>query len=150
MLVFIDTEFTDLREPYLISAGFAAADGRELYFEMSGVSPVVCCPFVQVTVLPLLEGPTLTPMQAAERVSEFLGQYREPVTLFCDAPRYDIELLPPFLPANLHWSLAVPSFESEADEQAYQQALEEAFAGGLRRHHALDDARAARRAWLRR
>jgi len=39
-------------------------------------------------------------------------------------------------------------FDAEADELAYQEAYEKAFAGGLRRHHALDDARAACRAWL--
>lgn len=149
MLVFIDTEFTDLREPYLVSAGFAAADGRELYFEISGVSPAVCSPFVREAVLPLLEGPALAPMQAAEQVSQFFGQYREQVTLFCDAPRYDLELLTPFLPGNLRWSFAVPSFESEAEEAAYNEALRQSFVDGLRRHHALDDARAARHAWLR-
>jgi hypothetical protein len=148
MLVFIDTEFTSLDEPYLISAGLVAADGRELYFEMTGVSPNVCSAFVRQTVLPLLDGPALTPIQAAERISVFLAPCGTSVTLFCDAPRYDVELIRPFLPANLEWKVAVPSFDTDTEERAYQGAYEAAFASGLRRHHALDDARAARRAWL--
>lgn len=149
MLIFVDTEFTSLAEPYLISAGLVAEDGRELYFELTGVSPAVCAPsFVQEVVVPLLDGPLLTPSQAADQVAEFLAPY-ESVTLFCDAPRYDVELLRPFLPGRLAWSFAVPSFETEADELAYQEAHNQAFVDGLRRHHALDDARAIRAAWLR-
>ena len=148
MLVFIDTEFSDLQEPYLISVGLVAADGRELYFEMEGVSPAICCPFVQETVIPLLEGPALTPIQAAERLSSFLTQCGGPVIFFTDAPRYDVELLTQFLPGNLVWTVAVPSFDTDADEIAYQSAYANAFACGLRRHHALDDARAACVAWL--
>lgn len=147
MLIFVDTEFTSLDEPYLISVGLAAEDGRELYFELASVSPAVCAPFVQETVLPLLDGPELTPGQAAERVAAFLSPYGGQVTFFSDAPRYDVELLRPFLPGGLGWSVAVPSFETEEAEQAYQEAYAQAFANGLRRHHALDDARAMRRAF---
>ena len=34
MLVFLDTEFTDLLQPQLLSLGLAALDGRELYAEL--------------------------------------------------------------------------------------------------------------------
>lgn len=146
MLIFVGTEFTSLDEPYLISVGLVTEDGRELYFELAGVSPAVCAPFVQNTVLPLLDGPVLTPAQAAKAVAEFLSPYRE-VRFFSDAPRYDVELLRPFLPGGLVISVAVPSFETEADEQAYEEAYSQAFAKGLRRHHALDDARAMRTAF---
>lgn len=147
MLIFIDTEFTDLREPYLVSAAMVAADGKELYCEIAGVSPEVCCTFTRETVLPLLDGPVLTPSQAAEQIAAFLVPY-DAVTFFTDAPRYDVELLRPFLPSSLEWSYAVPSFDNEAEEAVYQRAHDEAFASGLRRHHALDDARAACRAWI--
>jgi hypothetical protein len=147
MLIFVDTEFTSLKEPYLISAGLVTESGREMYFELAGVSPAVCAPFVLQAVLPLLDGRVLTPSQAARVVNDFLAPYRE-VQFFCDAPRYDIELMRPFLPGGLVWSVAVPSFETEADEQAYEAAYTQAFADGLRRHHALDDARAMRHAWL--
>lgn len=34
MIVFLDTEFTDLLQPQLLSLGLAALDGRELYAEL--------------------------------------------------------------------------------------------------------------------
>jgi hypothetical protein len=146
MLIFADTEFTSLAEPYLILAGLVTESGREMYFELAGVSPAVCAPFVRETVLPLLDGPVLTPSQVAERVAAFLAPYGSQVTFFSDAPRYDIELLRPFLPGGLTWAVTVLSFETEADELAYEEAYAKAFVAGLRRHHALGDARAMRRA----
>jgi hypothetical protein len=147
MLVFLDTEFTDLKEPYLISAALIAADGRELYFELDGVNPVTCSSFVIKNVLPLLQGPTLSPFEAATQVEHFFRGVTDTITLFCDAPRYDIELLKPFLPAKLRWQIGVPSFTTEEQEDRYHLLYETAFNGKLKRHHALDDARALRDAW---
>lgn len=146
MLVFLDTEFTDLAEPYLISFGMVV-DGRELYVELAGVSAPVCSAFVQESVLPLLDGPGLRPIEAARRIAEFLAPCGGHVVFFCDAPRYDIELLRPFLPERLQWSYAVPSFDDLEEERAFEAAQERAFVAGLRRHHALDDARAMSLAW---
>lgn len=146
MLIFVDTEFTSLEEPYLISAGLVAADGQELYIEFAGVSQMLCSLFVQETVWPLLDGHGIQPAQAARLIATFLAPFPT-ATLFSDAPRYDIELLRPFLPPN-GWSIAVPSFENEDEEATYTSAYERAFADGLRRHHALDDARAMHQAWL--
>lgn len=148
MLIFIDTEFTDLKEPYLIAAALVAEDGRQLYFELAGITGAVCSPFVRETVLPLLSGPVVQPIEAARQVASFLSGYLS-VTFFTDAPRFDVELIKPFLPQKLAWSVAVPSFETEEAEIAFQIRYEQAFAKeGLRRHHALDDARALRLAWL--
>jgi len=147
MLVFIDTEFTCLTEPYLVSAALVTADNRELYFELVGVSPSICSSFVVENVLPLLHGQAITPAEAARHVERFFNEAAATVTLFCDAPRYDIELLKPFLPASLRWEIGVPSFEDEEEEAIYRMTYEAAFQAGLRRHHALDDAKAIRRAW---
>lgn len=147
MRIFLDTEFTGLHERYLISIGMVAVDGRELYVELAGVSPLVCSLFVRETVLPLLDGPSLAPAQVAARVAAFLAPCEGSVTFFSDAPRYDLEMLAPFLPQNLVWTFEVPSFETEEAEEAYRAAREAAFAGGLRHHHALDDARAMAQAW---
>lgn len=145
MLVFLDTEFTGFDEPYLISAGLVA-DNREFYFELEGITPSICAHFVQQTVLPLLTGPVLRPIEVSKQLAAFLAPYGPEVTFVCDAPRYDIELLRPFLPASLPWNYAVPSFAEAAYEDNFNQALERAFQG-LRRHHALDDARALAQAW---
>jgi hypothetical protein len=146
LIIFLDTEFTSFEEPYLISIGLVAGE-NELYFELGGVSYEICAPFVQVNVLPLLTGPVLKPMEGAERLAAFLSLCGPEVTFFCDAPRYDITLLTPFLPSGLHWDFAVPSFEDAACEGLFELTREKAFASGLRRHHALDDARALAAAW---
>jgi hypothetical protein len=145
-MIFLDTEFTSLEEPYLISAGLIM-EGRELYFEVEGVSARICSPFVQAKVLPLLTGPRLKPIEIAARIAEFLALCGDEVTLFCDAPRYDIELLKPFLPGDLRWKFRVPSFRDQASEQLFRQTQASLFTTGLRRHHALDDAKALAAAW---
>lgn len=145
VLVFLDTEFTSFDEPYLISAGLVAG-ARELYFELEGITPDICTPFVQQSVLPLLGGPVLRPIEVSNQLAAFLAPYGPDVTFFCDAPRYDVELLRPFLPASLRSNYAVPSFADAVDHDAFHQALERAF-HGRRRHHALDDARALAEAW---
>lgn len=53
--VFIDTEFTDLRSPELISLGLAAETGEEAYFELP-FEITRCSTFVREVVIPLLEG----------------------------------------------------------------------------------------------
>lgn len=159
-IIFLDTEFTSLSEPYLISIGLIDEYGRELYLELEGISPEICSPFVIEHVLPLLDGSKLRPIDFAKRISDFFAFYSDSnssllsrlrgeveVSLFCDAPRYDIELLKPFLPPKLRWEMAVPSFGSELEENSFRLEQESAYASGLRRHHALDDARAMRRAW---
>lgn len=146
LIIFLDTEFTSFEEPYLISIGLVAGE-NELYFEISGVSPEICTPFVQANVLPLLTGPVLKPIEGAKQLAAFLSVCGPEVTFFCDAPRYDITLLTPFLPKGLRWNFAVPSFQDTAYEDLFELTREKAFASGLRRHHALDDARALAAAW---
>ena len=45
MLVFLDTEFTDLLNPELLSLGLATLDGREFYAELGKpcTTPSVVC-----------------------------------------------------------------------------------------------------------
>lgn len=146
LLIFLDTEFTSFEEPYLISIGLIAEE-RELYFELGGVSPRICSPFVQANVLPFLTGPAIEPIEGARQLANFLTLCGPEVTFFCDAPRYDIPLLAPFLPCRLRWKFAVPSFDNASCEHVFELSREKAFASGLRRHHALDDAKALGAAW---
>jgi hypothetical protein len=146
LIIFLDTEFTSFEEPYLISIGLIA-DENELYFELAGISHEICAPFVQANVLPLLTGPVLKPIEGAEQLAAFLSLCGPEVTFFCDAPRYDITLLTPFLPSGLRWNYAVPSFQDAACEGLFERTRKNAFANGLRRHHALDDAKAIAAAW---
>jgi hypothetical protein len=53
MLVFLDTEFTDFIDPYLISLGMAAEYGEDFYAEVP-YPDHACSAFVRETVMPLL------------------------------------------------------------------------------------------------
>lgn len=53
MNVFIDTEFTDLMEPILISIGMVADTGEEFYAEVP-YPDNKCTPFVREAVIPFL------------------------------------------------------------------------------------------------
>ena len=54
MLIFLDTEFTDFAHGKLISIGFAAENGQQLYLESEEFSVSECSEFVREMVLPLL------------------------------------------------------------------------------------------------
>lgn len=56
MLVFLDTEFTDLDSPRLISIGLVAQDGQQFYGELTDWKLQECSSFVIEAVLPHLEG----------------------------------------------------------------------------------------------
>lgn len=53
MNVFLDAEFTDFVNPYLISLGMASEYGEDFYGEVP-YADHACSPFVRQTVLPLL------------------------------------------------------------------------------------------------
>lgn len=52
--LFVDTEFTSLEHPELVSLGVAASDGREFYAERSDFPRGRCSAFVVSEVLPKL------------------------------------------------------------------------------------------------
>jgi hypothetical protein len=54
MLLFVDTEFTDLIDTELISIGIVSEDGQEFYAECSEFNLARCSDFVKAAVLPLL------------------------------------------------------------------------------------------------
>jgi RimJ/RimL family protein N-acetyltransferase len=143
--VFIDSEFTSLAEPRLISLGATATDGADFYCELSDWPRSSCSDFVRETVLPLLDGDAVPHPVAAESFTHWLDQRAQqvPVTLVSDSgfDRWAIaDLLGrEDLPPQCTW-LRVP---------IHYEQLDVAVEGlGLRRHHALDDARALRRTIL--
>lgn len=144
--VFIDSEFTDLQQPQLISFGAVAADGAAFYRELDGWDPQAGSEFVRRVVVPLLDGRAVAPAQAAREFVEWLEQRarQEPLTLVSDSA-YDRWALAELfggesLPAGLHWQrVALPYERLDAVTARLQ----------LRRHHALDDARGLRAALLR-
>jgi RimJ/RimL family protein N-acetyltransferase len=139
--VFIDSEFTRLQQPELISIGAVATDATAFYAEVRGWSSERTSEFVREVVMPLLDGDAVPMSMAAEAFTAWLDERtaRAPTTIVSDSgfDRWAIaELLgSEDLPAGVEWKRVTVAYE-ELDQAT--QALD------LRRHHALDDARALR------
>ncbi|HEX7155580.1 MAG TPA: GNAT family N-acetyltransferase [Burkholderiaceae bacterium] len=144
-LVFVDSEFTDLTDPALISLGAVTESGATFYAELNGWEDASCSPFVRSVVLPLLgESPQPRPAAAAGFRSwlEQAAGHR-PLLIVSDSGFDRWALVELFgdenLPSGAHWQ-RVPIAYEELDRVAQEMRL--------RRHHALDDALALRRAVL--
>jgi RimJ/RimL family protein N-acetyltransferase len=149
--VYVDSEFTRLVQPQLLSVGAVADDGTQFYAEIAdtladtagGPLDERCSEFVRNVVRPLLDGAAQPRGAVAAAFSDWLAQRARhgPVTLVTDSgfDRWALaELLQAEdLPHGVHW-LRVPIAYETLDETATRL--------GLRRHHALDDARALRAA----
>lgn len=139
--VFIDSEFTSFQAPQLISVGAVATDSTAFYAELDGWDRSRASDFVKDTVIPLLDGDAVPVAVGAEALTEWLGERarRTPTTIISDSGFDRWALAELFggedLPANVRWQRVPVAYES-LDEAA--QRL------NLRRHHALDDARALR------
>jgi len=139
--VFIDSEFTSLESPQLISFGAVCLDGRTFYAEIQPEGGAAPSAFVVDNVLPLLEGRAAPRVQVAVQWIEWLldcAQGRA-VVLVSDSgyDRWAVAALlqNEDLPPWAQWT-RVPVAYSELDRLTQEQRL--------RRHHALDDALALR------
>lgn len=155
MLIFFDTEFTELGiDPRLISIGLVSGDGREFYAELSDTYAIDdCSDFVHVAVLPHLQGndALMTMDELGTQLREWIESFGQPVTLATDSLSWDWPWIYEVFheegswPANLDGKPMVLQLTSE-----FNLAVENAFKAGLRRHHALDDAKANRISEIRR
>lgn len=162
----------------LISIGFVSEDGkREFYAELSDTYQLSdCSDFVREAVLPNLQGgdALMTMRDLSMRLVEWLLAFDERVQfatdsfewdwpwinfLFGDFGTYLLETSPYWeelenrdtpgrfagvgQPANVD---STPFLLQQTD--AFKVAVEKAFENDLRRHHALDDAKASRLGWL--
>ncbi len=100
MIVYFDTEFTDLSDHMgpirLISAGFVAENGSEFYFELTdSYATEDCSYFVLENVLPHLNSAKhgMTSAQASLKLKTWCEALGEAVQLASDAPAYDFELI---------------------------------------------------------
>ena len=158
MLIFFDTEFTDLHwQARLISIGLIAEDGRTFYAELSDTYQVTDCgDFAREVVLPLLDGgdsrmalPTLS-----LRLGNWIEGLEQPVTLATDSLAWDWPWIQKFFeepgtwPVNLAGQPLLLNMNYLADYDKFDAAIAKAFADGLRRHHSLDDAKANRLGWI--
>jgi diamine N-acetyltransferase len=139
--VFLDSEFTNLTSPQLISVGAVATDSTAFYAEIEGWDRGTASPFVVDTVMPLLDGDEVPRDLGAEALTDWLMQRarRMPTTIITDSGFDRWALAELFggenLPVNVRWQRVPVAYE--AMDEATQRL-------NLRRHHALDDARALR------
>jgi hypothetical protein len=84
--VFLDAEFTDFRNPCLISLGLIAEDGQEIYFELvDGSAREHCTDFVFDTVLWLLDRvASMTSEKAGAEIFKWLGSLNDAISLVLD------------------------------------------------------------------
>jgi hypothetical protein len=152
MLVFLDTEFTDFKNPDLLSLALVSEDGREFYAERTDYSLEVCSEFVRETVLPLfgrVPGAACTLPQFTKRIRDWFQQLPEPATLIYDyagdrdlltkiasgRPTADLEQ-----PANIGQKIQLG--ESTIGDPIFEHAAARAYSAKWPPHHALADAQA--------
>jgi hypothetical protein len=162
--LFLDTEFSSFGAPgragvRLLSLGIIDEDGNAAFYaECAGWSTGECTDFVKSSVLPLLSGQPLEPLDSVvERLHAYLSQFDHAV-VHCDY-HGDWDWLSWLLvvcggtfgwPSSLHHA---PQHVDVAEWPATARAAaEEAFTawfGSCNRHHAADDANGLRYAWLK-
>jgi len=158
MLVFFDTEFTELGiDPKLISIGLISEDGeRTFYAELSDTYRLVDVgDFARQEVLPQLEGgdALMTTSDLALRLGNWLESFEQPVQLATDSLDWDWPWIQEIFsgewkwPENLAGRPLLLTMNCINDYDRFVEAVEEAFRD-LRRHHSLDDAKANRLGWI--
>ena len=154
MLVFLDTEFTDLARPELLSLALVAEDGREFYAELADYPASRCSVFVQDTVLPLfgrVPGAACDGTEMALRLRTWFEALPEPATIVFDY-QTDWDLLAGAMPGRPLDSFATPLYLNgyAITHPIFEQAQNLTYTQAWPPHHALADARALRagyRAW---
>ena len=163
LLLFLDTEFTNLDEPrHLISLGLVAETGEKFYAELTdGWQLKDCSPFVWKNILPLLEegAAQMDRATAADSLARWISSFKRPVRIVSDAKEFDWPLLQTLLegcwPANLlpgcisfHTSFFAIDFTNQLELERQRYFFNRRrITGRMLEHHALYDAQALRRQW---
>jgi hypothetical protein len=141
-----------------VSIGLISEDDRIFYAELTDTYvPKDCGAFTQETVLPLLQGgEALMPLHTLTlRLGNWLESFEQPVKLATDSLSWDwpwiqeIFYLPGTWPENLDGKPA--SLYELIDSPFFDRAVQQVFENHeprLQRHHALDDAKANRFAYM--
>lgn len=155
MLIFFDTEFCELKEnAKLISIGFASEDGREFYAELTDTyQSNDLSEFAIEFVTPFLTGGDAlkTQLELSGSLKAWVESFNVEVTLATDNVYWDWPYITNLLniwPANLSKECFLLNLNYLKDADLYFDTVKHAYARGLKRHNALDDARANRLGWL--
>jgi hypothetical protein len=160
MLVFLDTEFTNLtQDAKLISIGLVDEDGERMFYaELSDTwQQNDAGEFAKHEVIPLLTGDAAHSMSMRElgdRLHAWIMELGDPVVLATDSLTWDWPWIVAIFeqhgawPSNLDRQPLLLTMNYLNDFDAFDAALKTAFVRGLRQHHALDDAQANRLGWI--
>ena len=156
-LVFLDTEFTQIQRPDLISVGLVGERGHEFYAELTDFPYDRCSEFVRAEILPLfgrVAGASCSKSEPASRLREWFDPLGEPAVVIFDydgdwellklAFRFDGGNVPASIDTTVYLSGRIVTHPTYQD--AFNRSLSEAWP----RHHALADAcgiRAGYYAW---
>lgn len=143
MNVFLDTEFTDLLEPILISLGMVSQQGEEFYIEVP-YPDQKCTAFVREAVLPLLGK---DPRAICEQ-----GQAKDRILTWLKSVRSDAGDVYVCVDYEADWELLCEALDYEPPHwlrrKMIRQNLDQILLyefhiqTGLPQHHALHDAKA--------
>ena len=161
-ILFLDTEFTDLAKPSVLSLGIACDDGREFYVELFGKSHLKgASEFVYDTVVTqfgLMPVRVKTKAELGRLVGEWLVAFGEAPLLICYDYSADMDLLEHALTQAGYWDRLKSVIVSQhvgylIAEPVVERAMEVSWlaslaANGIDRHHALADARALREGYV--
>ena len=158
-MIFIDTEFSSLSDPRLISIGAVTENGHHFYAVTDDVPVSACSPFVRERVLPLLDAHPAPVRGSHDAVARAFSAWLDEsggdaggCVLFVD-DECDRELLQRLLHAARYrggTTVAACRLLPIAGDAALSRAFDDWFsaAPGRCRHNALDDALAYRHALL--
>ncbi|WP_292039230.1 3'-5' exoribonuclease [Massilia sp. UBA6681] len=141
--VFIDTEFTNLSDPKLISIALVSESGEEAYFEVE-FNYADCSEFVRESVLPLLQNDRACAVNSDELYSKLETWFR-----ITKSTEQDIELC---YDDEVDWRLFEKIFDNRVPRWIFPRNIEHEISPllhfdyykqmGCSEHHALNDARA--------
>ena len=154
MRIFLDTEYTNIVRPLLISVGFVTEDGREFYAELTdGRDLAACSTFVTEYVLPLLQAvpaARLTRIELRQQLPEWVRSLGESATIIYDlcADWRVLSAVFDDCPNQFGLEGRYLKWHDSPMEQRFAELYEAWFDQNGPRHHALVDARALRAAVL--
>ncbi|MDE1712006.1 3'-5' exoribonuclease (plasmid) [Chromobacterium amazonense] len=152
MLIFLDTEYTNMTERDLVSLAMVSEDGKqEIYIEIEDFPQERCSSFVERSVLPYLGQQPVHSVKLSELsqvLALWFAELPRSVFIGCDSI-YDWEILIDILqnqrPVNLKGRVDLRPLIDSAE---FHRAVENYHCDTKPWHHALHDARAHRTGWL--
>jgi uncharacterized protein YrzB (UPF0473 family) len=157
LLIFFDTEFSSLYEtPKLISIGLISEDGKhEFYAELTDTyKQNDLSEFALSYVIPLLsEEMMLSKHQLNIHLKQWIESFDIEVMLASDNYSWDWPFIQEIFhedswPKNLNSECFLLNMNYMKNADIYYDAVQNSYELGLKKHHALDDAKANRLGWL--